>query len=253
MSAVEVAPDIWLVGSCDPGSPAFTDRHDCAQYLLWRDGEGWLVDAGTGLGSDRWLGNVAEVADPAGLSGLVVTHYHADHAGGAAAALDRGLRVLASPVTGAALRVGDDEATSLARARTAGVYPPDLALAPAPTVEPAPATLPLAWGTLEVLDTPGHCDGHVAVLLTREGRSSLLAGDVVFAGGRIAIQAIADCRPLAYAETVAHLASRDVDDLLPGHGAVVLGGAGADLRRAAASFAALLPPPNHLPAPGYGL
>ncbi|MFY1671371.1 MBL fold metallo-hydrolase [Plantactinospora sp. WMMB334] len=73
---------VWLVGS---GShpEALTDPHDCRCYLVWDGTGGILVDTGTGLGARAWLAAVAEVCDPAALTGAVVARHHADHAGGA--------------------------------------------------------------------------------------------------------------------------------------------------------------------------
>jgi glyoxylase-like metal-dependent hydrolase (beta-lactamase superfamily II) len=67
----------------------------------------------------RGLAAVAAVRDPRAVSGALVTHYHADHAGGAAAASAAGLTVLGSRETASALRVPDEDRTSLAVARAA--------------------------------------------------------------------------------------------------------------------------------------
>lgn len=247
MSARPVLDGIWLVAS-GTDEEALTDPHDSHGYLLW-DGEGgFLVDAGTGLGAGRWLDNVREVCDPALLGGVLLTHYHADHAGGAAAAQEAGLTVLGHPLTAAALASADEDRTQLARARAVGVYPHDFRLRPA-QVQPVAGGTRLTSGgvTVEVIDAPGHCDGHIVFLLEALG-GVLLSGDCLFAGGRVGLQAIPDCRLTDYADTVATLAHLDADVLLPGHGDLVLGGAADGVRRAATSFARLVPPPNFLVA-----
>ncbi len=247
MTARPVLDRVWLVGS-GTDDEALTDTHDCHCYLLW-DGEGgFLVDAGTGLGTERWLENVREVCDPSRLGGVLLTHYHADHAGGAAAAVEAGLPVLGHPITAAALAAADEDRTQVARARSVGVYPPDYRL-PAAQVQPLVGGTRLTSGglTVEVIDAPGHCDGHVVFLLEAPG-GVLLSGDCLFAEGRVSLQAIPDCRLTQYADTVATLAERSPDVLLPGHGDHVLGGAADPVRRAATSFARLVPPPNFLVA-----
>lgn len=247
MSARPVVDGVWMVGSgTDP--TALTDPHDCHCYLIWDGDGGFLVDAGTGLGAARWLSNVREVCDPARLGGLLLTHYHADHAGGAAAAREAGLAVWGHPLTVAALATADEERTQLARARTVGVYPPDYRLRPA-EVRPLPGGARLTSGgvAVEVIDAPGHCDGHLVFLVEAPG-DPMLSGDCMFSGGRVGLQAIPDCRLVEYADTVAALAARAPDVLLPGHGDLVLGRAAADLDRAAEAFARLVPPPNFLVA-----
>lgn len=247
MSARPVVDGVWMVAS-GTDETALTDPHDCHCYLLWDGDGGFLVDAGTGLGADRWLRNVREVCDPARLGGVLLTHYHADHAGGAAAARRAGLPVFGHPLTADALAAADEERTQLVRARAAGVYPPDYRLAPA-EVQPLRGGTRLASGgvTLEVIDAPGHCDGHLVFLVGASG-GLLLSGDCLFSGGRIALQAIPDCRLVEYADTVATLAERSPDVLLPGHGDLVLHGAARAVHRAAEAFARLVPPPNFLVA-----
>ena len=246
MSARRVLDNVWLVGSATD-EVARTDRHDCHCYLVWDGTGGFLVDAGTGLGAAQWLDNVREVCDPARLGGVLLTHYHADHAGGAAAARAAGIGVLGHGLTAAALAVGDEDRTQVARARTAGVYPADFRM-PSAEVEPLATGRELVSGgvRLEVIDAPGHCDGHVVFVLEAASGPVLLSGDCLFSDGRVSLQAIPDCRLVEYGETVATLAARAPDVLLPGHGDPVLSGAAETIERSASAFRRLVPPPNFL-------
>jgi glyoxylase-like metal-dependent hydrolase (beta-lactamase superfamily II) len=242
-AAVELLDGVWRVGGA-----GLTDDLDCHCYLVLDGAGGFLVDTGTGRAAARWLDAVSSVCDPSALTGVVVTHYHADHAGGTAAARAAGLTVLASAETAAALAVADEDRTSLAVARAAGVYPPEYRLAPAAVDRVVGAGDRIVAGGLdvEIAAAPGHCDGHLVVLVRSAGRTLLFSGDCLFAGGRVSLQAIHDCRLDRYAETVIALSGRDVDVLLPGHGAPVLRDAGRDIARAAESFRRLVPPPNVL-------
>lgn len=246
MTARQLLEHVWLVGS-GTDRHALTDPHDCHSYLVW-DGEGgFLVDCGTGLGSNTWLANVASVCDLTRLGGVLLTHYHADHAGGAAAATAAGLDVWGHPVTVDALRVGDEVRTQLARARSAHIYPSAYRLTPA-VVQPVLPDQHLRSGGvyIDVVDAPGHCDGHLVFIWNGPEGRTLFSGDCVFAHGRISIQAIPDCRLDLYASTIIDLASKGVDILLPGHGAPVLHDAAPPLEAAASSFRRLVPPPNLL-------
>ena len=227
MTAERVLDTVWRVGGA-----GLTDDLDCHCYLVFDGTGGFLVDTGTGRAAARWLDAVSSVCDPAVLTGVVVTHYHADHAGGAAAAL----------------AVADEDRTSLTVARAAGVYPPEYRLAPATVDRVVGAGDRIVAGGLdvEIAAAPGHCDGHLVVLVRSAGRTLLFSGDCLFSGGRVSLQAIHDCRLDRYAETVIALSGRDVDVLLPGHGAPVLRDAGRDIARAAESFRRLVPPPNVL-------
>jgi glyoxylase-like metal-dependent hydrolase (beta-lactamase superfamily II) len=241
---VRILDTIWRVGGT-----GLTDDHDCHCYLVWDGAGGILVDTGTGVAASRWLDTIAQVCDRSALAGVVVTHYHADHAGGAAAARAAGLTVMASAETAEALAVADESRTSLAAARAVGVYPPDYRLSPATVDRELRDGATIAAGGLgiEIIAAPGHCDGHIVVLVRTAGRRTvLLSGDCLFAGGRVSLQAIHDCRLDRYAETVIALADRDVDVLLPGHGDPVIDDAATDIRKAAESFRRLVPPPNVL-------
>lgn len=250
MPARQLSATVWMVGS-GTDEVAFTDPHDCHCYLVWDGFAGVLVDAGTGLGAERWLANVRQVCDPSALSGVILTHYHADHAGGARAAQDAGLRILASSATAQALAEADEERTSLGRARDVGVYPQDYRLLPV-DVDKILGDGAIAYTgdrmQVEALDAPGHCDGHIVALMTDSDERGgwLFSGDCLFADGAVSIQALPDCRLDQYASSVIRLAERRPEALLPGHGALVLDGAWRDIADSAASFARLVPPKNIL-------
>jgi glyoxylase-like metal-dependent hydrolase (beta-lactamase superfamily II) len=146
------------------------------------------------------------------------------------------------------VRRGDEDTTQLAAARRAGFYPPDYRL------PPCEVDLPLADGDsfhvgdvrIMAVASPGHCDGHVAYLLDTGDGTALFSGDCIFAGGRVSILAIPDCRLDHYARTAQRLAELPVDALLPGHLQLDLVGGHDHLVAAAESFARLVPPPNIL-------
>ena len=68
----------------------------------------------------------------------------------------------------------------------------------------------------EVVDAPGHCDGHLVFRYRQGERTALFSGDCLFSPGRVSMQAIPDCRLDRYAETVIAIARDDLDILLFG-------------------------------------
>jgi hydroxyacylglutathione hydrolase len=225
---VRLMDRIHLVGS---GSFGFdlTDPFDCHVYLLDGGEELALVDVGAGMGAEAILENVRRDGfDPERIRHLVLTHAHGDHAGGAARmrGLVGGASVYLSRAVADTLRTGDERAASIDVAKAVGIYPPDY------RYEPCEVHAELEEGdeirvgdlTLRVLDTPGHSDGHVSLLLERAGARTLFAGDVVFFGGKILLQAIHDCRLDAEIRSLRKLRALDVTALLPGHLAVSLSG-----------------------------
>jgi len=218
---MKLSERIHLVGS---GAMGFdlTDPLDCHVYLIDGGDELALIDAGAGLGAEAIVENVrAASLDPAGIRHLILTHGHGDHAGGAAKLrrlLDEPV-VYMSGVTAAALRAGDEKALSLDVAKQAGFYPNDYRLEPcAVDVELEDgATIDVGDLRLVVMDTPGHCDGHVSLLFEHKGWQTLFAGDTIFFGGRILLQNIHDCRLDAHIRSLRRLRGIRVAALLPGH------------------------------------
>lgn len=239
MGARRLSDSLWLV---DTGSP-----YDCHVYVIDGGTAAALVDCGTGIATDGLLDGIDATDCLDRLSHVLLTHYHADHAGGAAALrAERDVRVLASAETAAALAAGDEERTQVAAARAAGIYPADYRYPACPVDEVVSdgATLRVGQLLVDVHASPGHCDGHLCFLVDDGDRRALCTGDAIFSGGRISIQPIPDCSPYVYARTAQRLAELPVDALLPGHLDLVLSDGAAHLARAAESFRRLVPPPN---------
>ncbi len=223
---MRLTPQVHLVGS-GAGGFHLTDAYDCHVYLVDGGSEAALVDAGIGAGTDEILANVraAGVALDA-VRLLLLTHAHPDHAGGAAPLRERlpALEIAASPPVAEWVGKGDEEAMSLEAGRRAEFYPPDYRFAACDVERELAEGDRLAVGSLslEVVETPGHSDGHLSFLLRADDAVALFGGDLVFFGGQVSLEANWDCRIPAYAASMGKLRGASVDALLPGHHFVTL-------------------------------
>jgi glyoxylase-like metal-dependent hydrolase (beta-lactamase superfamily II) len=227
---VRITNEVYIVGGGVANAFGLSDDPDCHVYLVDGGDEMALIDCGMAAGDslERILSNVrADGLDPAKITKIIATHYHMDHAGGAARLRDRlGVDVVAPADAAHALRTGDERAVALDVAKAAGFYAQDYRF------EPVDVALEVREGDrvpvgnleLEVFETPGHCDGHASYLLRGRERSYLFAGDAVFSGGRVVLQNIHDCSIQKSAESIAKLARLEFDALLPGHAAICLDG-----------------------------
>jgi glyoxylase-like metal-dependent hydrolase (beta-lactamase superfamily II) len=154
-------------------------------YLIEGDDGLTLIDAGypnkeaAVLGAIRGLGRSQDQ-----LKHLIFTHGHPDHIGSAAAIVrETGARTYMHPLdipvaeSGGPFRPMTAAPGMLWRALCKLIYHPDRRLEPVAINQPLAAgeILPIAGG-IEVIHTPGHCAGQVALLL-RPGRM-LFVGDV---------------------------------------------------------------------------
>ncbi len=162
-------------------------------------GHMWLVrGADRDLLIDAGLGHVPLRANVPALRGrpvtLLVSHTHWDHIGAAHEFQDAGDERLVHPDAAATLADPRPEATLFAKyadgSRDAAAFKrrPSGWDAAAHRIAPAPATrlvsegdrIDLGGRSLTVLDTPGHCAGHLALFEERTG--ILFAQDAVYDG-----------------------------------------------------------------------
>ena len=217
---MRITPNIYMVGSGRLGF-AMTDLFDCNVYLIDCGHELALIDCGAGRDIDAILEVVrADGLDPSAIRHVLLTHAHADHAGGCAELHRRlGLTVWASQEAGRFVRAGDEAAISLDVARAAGGYPQDYRFNACPVDRIVHDNIPFTIGTHAItpIATPGHADGHVVYLLRDGARSCLFVGDLLVCGGQVLLQYTYDCSLARLGESLLRLADVSVDALFPGH------------------------------------
>jgi hydroxyacylglutathione hydrolase len=237
---------IYLVGSGGMGFD-ISNPFDCHIYLIDGGSEMALIDAGAGIDIEPVLQNIRfDGLDPERLTTILLTHAHADHAGGCRDWHDAlGLQIIASHTAAAYVRDGDEEKISLPGARQ--FYPPGYRFAACPVEHETGDGDSVEVGTLTLraLDTPGHCSGMLAWQFEEAGKAVLFSGDTVLHGGRIVFSKDWwDCDPAQYAASIDRLSSVPCDALLPGHLSFSLNDGARHIRKARDVFRSGGMPPS---------
>jgi glyoxylase-like metal-dependent hydrolase (beta-lactamase superfamily II) len=226
---MRICPPLALIASSQFG---LAGPLDCSVYAL-RGPDGIVtIDSGAGTDTAALLANLREELGDAPLRAVVLTHCHPDHAAGAALLQkETGCRVLAPELSAAAVESADEQATGLAVARAAGVYPPDFRL--------RPCHVDQSFRDGDCFEAAGirfraiHVRGHspdAFCLLTRVGRDNwLFSGDVVFYGGILGVINAAGSDMAGYRADLHKLGGLEIEGLFPGHGLFTLRGGQAHI------------------------
>ena len=229
----------YLVGGGDYGMN-LSYRLDCNTYVIDGGNDLALIDAGMGPGTDEILDNVSrDGLEPGRIKRIIITHYHADHAGGCAPMKRATGAELLAPVEAApTIRVADADQIGLNWAKQFGFYPADFEWEPCEVDREYHDGESITVGscTITAVATPGHCMGHYCLLLRGDDRVSLFSSDCVFWGGAIILQNVPDANLQQYAASMNKLAALEFDALLPGHLAVSLKNGKRHVETAARDF-----------------
>jgi ribonuclease/clavin/mitogillin len=199
-----IAEGVWQVHVPGRTLPPYAGT-EC--YFLGLGGRVWLVDAGDGEAAARAALEAAwdRLGRPK-VEGILITHHHRDHVGGAAWAAAR----FAAPVYLSAA-----ELALLAKAAPSiGLPEPDWVALP-----PGPRSL--AGVEAEIVLAPGHTPGQLNVWLPEAGL--LLAGDNVL-GSTTSVVTPPHGNLRQYQQTLRRLLALAPPRIGPGHGPLVEGG-----------------------------
>ncbi len=216
---MQLWPGVSIVGSGRNGFD-LTNPFDCHVYLIESEGEAALIDAGAGIDMQPLVRAIETAIDTSKLKWLILSHKHADHAGGAAYLKERyNLEVIGSEHTAQVVGTANEELLSLIDAKQAGGYPKDYTFPACPVdrVVKEGDTISVGAIQLEVIETPGHCEGHLGFLGELGGRTGFFSSDSLFHGGRVVWQTTYDCSVQEHVKSIRKMSMLEFDALLPGH------------------------------------
>ena len=243
---MKLTDSIYMVASGKWGF-SFTHPVDCNVFLIDTGAGCMMIDAGVSLDSERMV----EVIQSHGfkmtdIKKLFLTHYHGDHACGAAHVKElSGCEVYAPALEAEAIEKGDETATSVGLAKGI-LYPEDFSYPKCPGIIPLNEGDCVTLGnvTLKACMVPGHSLQDMVLFGQIDGKNSIFTGDAVFACGQVLIQSLPDVNLYAYSKAMARLAKLPVDAFFPGHGVFSLEKGQHHIQAAADKFATGLIPPQ---------
>jgi len=244
---MQISSRVYLAASGHLGC-SFSHPNDCNVYAVRCGSSYFLVDAGVGLGTDHILLELErDKIEQACIQVILLTHGHLDHSGGASF-LHQALQkpVWASRQTAEAIERADEEAISLAAAKSAGIYGPEVRLSSCPVERVLEDRCSFDAGDCRItpIHTPGHSHDMLSYLIESPDGMLLFSGDTVFHGGKILISDTWDCDPHAYAESLRSLGEFKIDGLYPGHGIWSVSDGSRHIEQSLRFVRQLLLPPN---------
>lgn len=209
---------VYLVGS----RIGLSEEFDCHIYLLDGGREKALVDAGMGRKPEAVLDIVRSHGfSPSQISLILVTHAHADHAGGAKALSQAtGAKICASPYEAELVEHGSEEELGLLRAKEEGVFPQDYKFPHTKVELRLSNEQVLEVGDLKVraLLTPGHTPGSVCYYVELPEGPAIFTGDTVFYDGIWGLLNLDQSDPKELRRSIKRLANLPIEGFYPGHG-----------------------------------
>lgn len=217
---MRIIKNIYLVGSGDFG---LSHEFDCNVYAIVEPSGVILIDAGSGVESDTILANLAREGEDLvrqGIKCVLLTHAHADHAGGAHYFFETfGCDVMICAEEVVALETGADELIHLTLAKKSGLYSFDYKFQPCKVTRALVDNTILRFETVTItaLHVPGHSVGSMCYLADFGFARALFTGDTVFPNGVLGVLNCEGSSLHDYRIYLPKLKNLGIQLLFPGH------------------------------------
>ncbi|MFO8052226.1 MAG: MBL fold metallo-hydrolase [Thermoplasmatota archaeon] len=182
---------------------------DSNVYVLKKGSTAVLIDAGSGYHSRAMVDEIERNLDGTQLKGIVLTHEHFDHSGGAKDMMEHfQVPLYGSNETAKALREADENLT--------GSFLFGAQMEPIMDIMEIGSEITIGEIELEVHSSPGHSPGMIC-LITREG-GELFCGDLLFCDGGVGRWDLPGGNLELLKRSIQRSLEWDVSALYPGHG-----------------------------------
>ncbi len=225
--------DTFLIGS---GNIGLSSHFDCHVYMVDCMGQLVLIDAGSGMNNEKIVANIQSLGYSYDkISHILLTHAHADHAGGA-----RGLKeltkaeIVTSPEEAQLLQQGSDEELGLVQAKNSGGYPMDYVYShcQADIILSDEEEISIGEYTFKTFCIKGHSPGSSCYYVHGRDAFMLFVGDVVFFNGILGFTNCYGSSLSEYRVNFPKLTGLKIDALFPGHLTFILNGGSYHLDKA---------------------
>lgn len=207
-----------------------------------------LIDAGVGMDNEAIVREIERdgyrVED---IRYIVITHAHADHAGGVPYFAERsGAEILSTAHEAEVLADRELMESTMKDYIAVGFYPEKYCFEVIPSANALNDGDILELGNLKlkILEVPGHTGGCLCIYGEIDGKKTLICGDVVFFNGYINLISIFDVNLLSYKKSLLRLDELEIDTLLPGHRQPLMNRGKEAVTKAADAFRLYSVPPS---------
>jgi len=244
---VKIMDKIHIVGS---GHFGLSHDFDSSVYIVDCDSELVMIDSGAGCETNRIINNMEkDKLDPLKISGILLTHGHADHAGGAYYFNEKyGSSVCIGTDEADLVEKGDAKDLMLDVAVRSGFYSSDYVFTNCKVSRRLDHNDKMKFGdlTFHALHVPGHSPGSFCYLLELSEGRTVFTGDTVFAEGIIGLLNCDGSDLSSYRKYIQRLSGLNVDMLFPGHRVFVLSDGQSHIDKAVESLKLLQLPRNFI-------
>jgi len=242
---MKISKNIHMIGS---GNFGLSCSFDCNFYLIDFKDELVLIDSGSGVGFDTVINNIKQDGlDPARITKLLLTHSHADHAGGAFELKKKvNCSVYISEQEADFLEHGGEKEFALDIAKATGLYSKDYRLPNCKVDKRLKNGDTVKVGNTEIkaINVPGHSKGSLCYFVNLPEGNALFSGDTVFADGLIEVLNCDSSELSDYRKYISRLSNIETDMLFPGHSLFVLSEGQKHINKAVNSLKLLFTPKN---------